>query len=436
MLYQLFRLTEFDGIVVFTFLVISLYRIYSEKMPIKKAITYFSVSLFLYVLLQYGTYLLPISKYPHHYWYNFLLQLFIPLITSEIFLGGYFAGKLIYSLFYVSFIQLYKIVWSPLYMVEGTIPQSLYVFWDYFSFILLIVLLYLFFIIARKSIPKIHANIRKKLVFLAYFPIALLIYYSVYSMDIPLFEFYSDAILALTILPALPILYDLFLTTVEAYEDQRMLDRALTETQAQIYRYRYSLEIDERIKKERHELKNNYLYIQTLLHEKKYDELNTYSNESIGEKMDSITSVSTGNLMIDYILNRKISEAQKHHIKIYTEISLPSDITVNDESFCTIFLNLFNNAMEACQYVESPDIHILLKVVQDYLCCEIKNKADIDKVLANPDLETTKDDSESHGLGLKIVGETISRCDGIFQTSLEGNYFIAKFMMPVREESK
>ena len=53
MLYSLFRQTEFDGIVVFIFLVISLYRIYSEKMPVKKAVTYFSVSLLLYVVLQY-----------------------------------------------------------------------------------------------------------------------------------------------------------------------------------------------------------------------------------------------------------------------------------------------------------------------------------------------------------------------------------------------
>ena len=101
---------------------------------------------------------------------------------------------------------------------------------------------------------------------------------------------------------------------------------------------------------------------------------------------------------------------------------------------CTIFLNLFNNAMEACQYVNSPDIHILLKVVQDYLCCEIKNKADMNAVMSNPDLETTKADSENHGLGLKIVEETISDCDGIFQTSVDGNYFIAKFMMPVKED--
>ncbi len=251
-----------------------------------------------------------------------------------------------------------------------------------------------------------------------------------------MFDAYRDAVLALAIIPSLPILYDLFVTTVESYEEQRKLDIALTETKAQIYRYRYSLEIEERIKKERHELKNNYLLIQTLLHEKKYDELSAYLNESIGEKMDNISNVSTGNMMIDYILNRKISEAKKQHIKIYTEITIPNNLTVNDESFCTIFLNLFNNAMEACQNVSYPDIHILLRVVHDYLCCEIKNKANMDSVLSNPELATTKSDSENHGLGLKIVKETISHCDGIFQTSVEGNYFIAKFMIPTIDINK
>lgn len=216
----------------------------------------------------------------------------------------------------------------------------------------------------------------------------------------------------------------------ESFEQQRKLDTALTETKAQIFRYRYSLEIEERIKKERHELKNNYLFIQTLLHEKKYDELNSYINETIGEKMDKISSVSTGNLMLDYILNRKISEAQRNHIKIYTEITLPGNIQIDDESFCTVFLNLFNNAMEACQYVSSPDIHIILKVKENYLCCEIKNKANMDSLRENPELETTKPDSDNHGLGLKIVKETIAGCDGMFQTSVDGNYFTAKFMMP------
>ena len=432
MLYSLFRLTEFDGLAVFIFMVLTLRRIYAPKMPAKDTAVYLGVNLFLYLTLQYATYLLPFSPRPHHYWYSLFLLLIIPFITSIIFLPGHVAGKLLYTLLYVSFVQLYKIVWSPLYSVEGQIPDSQYVFWDILSFVLLIVLLYGFYITTRNTITKISGSVGRKLFLLTYFPVALLLYYAFDLVNIPLFDQYRDAILALAIIPALPILYDLFVTMTESFEQQRRLDTALTETKAQIFRYRYSLEIDERIKKERHELKNNYLFIQTLLHEQKYEELNDYINKSIGEKMDKISSVSTGNLMLDYILNRKISEAQRNHIKIYTEITLPSNIQVDDENFCTVFLNLFNNAMEACEHVSSPDIHIILKVVEKYLCCELKNKANVSDLKENPDLETTKSDSENHGLGLQIVRETIANCDGMFQTSVDGNYFTAKFMMPIK----
>ncbi|WP_029319772.1 sensor histidine kinase [Butyrivibrio sp. AE3004] len=431
MIYDIFRMIEFDGIVIFMFIILSLMRIYSDNMPVKKAVAYISVSMALYFILQYGTYALPFFSQPHHYWYNMVLLIGIPMITSAIFLKGYNIGKFLYTLFFVAFIQLYKVVWGALYSAENSMSRGQYEFFDILSFLLLIVLLYAFYINLRKSIPQVSSRIIRQVLLLTYFPISLLLYYAIDLLDIPAFDEYRDSIMALIILPALPILYSLFATTIYSYEEQRKLDRALTETKAQVHRYRYSLEIDERIKKERHELKNNYLYIQTLLNEKKYDELNKYLTDSIGEKLDNLSDISTGNTMIDYIINRKISEARKQHIKIYTEITLPASILVDDESFCTIFLNLFNNAMEACQKVESPDIHILLKVVQNYLCCEIKNKADLDEINSNPDLSTTKEDSENHGLGLKIVRETVESSDGIFQTLVEGNYFVGKFMLPV-----
>ena len=147
--------------------------------------------------------------------------------------------------------------------------------------------------------------------------------------------------------------------------------------------------------------------------------------------MDEISDVSTGNTMIDYIINRKIIEARKQHIKIYTEIILPKELPVDEEKFCTIFLNLFNNAQEACQNIADPDIHIVMKCVKNYLCCEIRNKVEPEAIKSNPYLQTTKEDSESHGLGLKIVRDAIDECDGIFQTSLSGNYFLSQFMLPL-----
>lgn len=147
--------------------------------------------------------------------------------------------------------------------------------------------------------------------------------------------------------------------------------------------------------------------------------------------MTALSDVSTGNTMIDYVINRKIAEVRKKNIRIYTEIMLPKDISIDEEKFCTVFLSLFGNASDACSRVTDPDIHIVMRCAKNYLCCEIKNKADMAGVSANPELRTTKKDDQNHGFGLKIVRETLSECDGIFSTATEGNYFISKFMMPM-----
>ena len=137
--------------------------------------------------------------------------------------------------------------------------------------------------------------------------------------------------------------------------------------------------------------------------------------------------------MIDYLVNRKIAEAQKKHIRIYTEILLPKDVSVDEDRFSTVFLNIVNNAIEACEGIENPDIHISLKCIKDYFCCEVSNKTNPDEIINNPQLNTTKKDKANHGLGLKIVKETIEECNGIFKTELKGNYFWAKFMLPLKQ---
>ncbi|MBQ7613536.1 MAG: GHKL domain-containing protein [Butyrivibrio sp.] len=431
MFYSFYRQWELDGLALFLFQIITLYTMFGKKHEKKAFISFASISLLSYVVLYYATYLLPFTTRPHLYWYYFFLNFTLSMIISYFLPLGSFSGKFLYILFNLSFIQIYKIAWSPFYDLENIISGKLYGILDVFSIILLLGLLTLFFFMFKGTIPKINNDIGANPYLMAYFPVALLIFYALNLLHVPFVSKYNDAMLAITILPSLPILYNLLITIVNSYEERRLLDRALTETQAQVFRYRYSLELDERIRKERHELKNNYLYIQTLLDEKRYDDIAQYLEKTIGQKMDDISDVSTGNAMIDYIINRKIIEVRKQHIKIYTEVMLPKDLSIDEEKFCTIFLNLFNNAVEACAKTESPDIHIVLKCVKNYLCCEIRNKADQNAILANPDLKTTKDDKENHGLGLKIVNETIAECDGIFSTSMEGNYFVSQFMLPM-----
>jgi signal transduction histidine kinase len=435
MLYHFFRLAELEGVIIYTILLLVLLKLFPGTGRGNMRVKYLSSGFLGFFAIYYGTYLLPFSGHPHPYWMYFVICMGIPLISSHFFLDGIIYEKFTYILFYVSFIQLYKMVCSPLYSLEGIISDTLYQSLDITTNLILILLMLLiayFFVHYPLKLTKGLMNPRFFLITL--FPVVLLVYYGITLLDIPFGQIYKDALIALIILCVLPAIYFMVASLTRSFDEQRKLDRALTDTQAQIFRYRYSLELEERIKKERHELKNNYLYIRSLLEKRQLHELEEYLDNEIGEKMDELSAVSTGNTMIDYLVNRKIAEAQKKHIRIYTEILLPKDISIDEDRFSTIFLNIINNAIEACEGIEKPDIHISLKCIKNYFCCEVSNKTNPDKILGNPQLNTTKKDKENHGLGLKIVKETIDECNGIFKTELKGNYFWAKVMIPMDVE--
>lgn len=431
MLYDFYRFSELDGLILYSILVIVLLKIFPTAIVKNGRIKYLTTCFLAFLLLYHGTYFLPFTHRPHPYWVYFIVNLCIPLISSHLFLDGLIYEKFTYILFYISFIQLYKMVCSPLYELEGIIPDVRYESLDLATnFLLAVIMAFIGYFFIKYPLKLSKDLMRPRYFLITLFPVLLLVYYGITLLNIPFGQIYKDAIIALIILAVLPVIYHMVVSLTRSFDEQRKLDKALTETQAQIFRYRYSLELEERIKKERHELKNNYLYIRSLLEKKKYTELEEYLDNEIGEKMDEISAVSTGNTMIDYLVNRKIAEAQKKHIRIYTEVLLPKDVSVDEDRFSTVFLNIVNNAIEACDGIENPDIHISLKCIKDYLCCEVSNKTTPDRIMNNPQLATTKKDKENHGLGLKIVRETIEESNGIFKTELKGNYFWAKFMLP------
>lgn len=71
------------------------------------------------------------------------------------------------------------------------------------------------------------------------------------------------------------------------------------------------------------------------------------------------------------------------------------------------------------------------RIAPGYLTCRISNRVSKDVMETNPELHTTKADAGNHGYGLKIVRETVTRCDGMLQMDTEHGYFTAKVMLPL-----
>ena len=159
--------------------------------------------------------------------------------------------------------------------------------------------------------------------------------------------------------------------------------------------------------------------------------LEDFLDKEIGSQMQSLSEISSGNLLMDYILTSKIQEAHKLDIKTYVEVLVPENLPISDDNLCTILLNLLDNAIEASSQEENPDIQIIIKCNGNYLICRILNKVSSDILKENPSLATTKEDKDFHGQGLNIVKDTVKKNNGIFRYAIEGDYFCVTVMMPL-----
>lgn len=433
-----------DSFIIFSFLSYTLMILYGFRTTfnnIRRKLPAFSALYIVFTMLIYTSLRHFFSTFHQKitgstqtpYWLYFLCVIFLSIMCAHISLAGTLFSKLVYVLYFMTFIQLYKMICSPLYLQAEIMNPLFYKILDFTTGVLLYILLFLLSKLFRKiNLSTPFSLSPSKAALILYFPTGFLLFFGI-SSSTDIYENWQIAILSGILLTNLPIIYYFLATIIHSYEDQRKLDDALTQTRTQLARYRYSLEVQEQVKKERHELKNNYFYIQTLLADKKYDQLDTYISQAIGEKMSKLTDIQTGNTLIDYLLNRKIQEAQKFHIKTYTEIIIPDQLSINEEVLCTILLNLLDNAIEASKQEDTPDIQIVIKCVQNYLLCKISNNVNSNILAENPDLVTSKADASNHGLGIKIIRSAVESQNGLLNFECEKGYFIASVMLPFNQ---
>jgi len=125
----------------------------------------------------------------------------------------------------------------------------------------------------------------------------------------------------------------------------------------------------------RHDYHN---HIQTL---KAYRTLgqNIEIDDYLNKLDDDLTSVDTvfktGNIMIDAILNSKISLAQNKKIEVNATAIVPKVLPVSEIDLCVILGNLLDNAMEASLKLAEKDriIRVYIDVFNEYLYISVTN---------------------------------------------------------------
>lgn len=191
----------------------------------------------------------------------------------------------------------------------------------------------------------------------------------------------------------------------------------------------------EDTRKYSHDMKNHFLYMRTLLQDKKYKELKQYFDQYC-DGFESITPiVNTGNNVIDNVLNIENQRANKVGAKLDIQVCVPNTLGVNETDLCCLLMNLLDNAVEACAKVEANkrNVSINIYVKQEFLFIFIGNPAGENIPDGTVGIrESTKDDKNSHGYGMKIVSDIIEKYNGMIKYKVADGQFNAEAMLSLQ----
>ena len=197
-------------------------------------------------------------------------------------------------------------------------------------------------------------------------------------------------------------------------------------------------ESGENLRKLRHEVKNQYAYIRMLLEQKDYARAEEFFGEMSMRANPTFSWVSSGNELIDDIVNLEVSKARAVGVEISSRIAVPAELPYEEIDLCSLLMNLLDNAIEACEAAggnagdAAGEKVVRLGIVADQGALVV--------TVANPSarrphfseggaLETTKKGREGHGYGTSIIKGIAEKYEGTADFSYKEGEFTARVML-------
>lgn len=244
----------------------------------------------------------------------------------------------------------------------------------------------------------------------------------------------SATYLTITVLLVFVNIFAYIMMRVAARATQSaMRERAANTIQTlQQEQYRQMLERGEETRRWKHDINNHISTGVELIRSGKSDEAADYLTKVLGSVKESTFIIQSGNTVLDAILSAKLNECHNNGIKVSIEASIP-DVLVNDIDTCTIFGNLFDNAINACKLLPEAErkLQFTMKPGENFTAITLVNP-----VPQQSDEQTWKRErkGELHGVGLSQVQRVADKYNGLFEYGVKGDKWTAKVAIPTPKD--
>lgn len=182
----------------------------------------------------------------------------------------------------------------------------------------------------------------------------------------------------------------------------------------------------------RHDYHNHIQVLKAHMEMKDYEEASSYLDMLNHDLSTVDTVIKTGNVMVDAILNSKLSMMKEKNIHIDVTAIVPSEVPFSGIDLSVLIGNLLDNAMEACVKQENEDnrfIRIYIDIVKKQLYIAITNSMDGRAKKAGMKYLSSK--GGIHGFGLLRIDGIVRKYGGFINRQNEEGVFATEVMLPI-----
>ena len=218
--------------------------------------------------------------------------------------------------------------------------------------------------------------------------------------------------------------------TTASYELEMINSRKELEEQ----KYTELRELYDSLALTRHDLKDHLIYIEALISQKRYDEANNYIRDRKSEISDSRRIKVTGDRLLDYIINSKLSHRKDITLVVSGRIEpLPR---IEELDLVSLYGNILDNAIEGTEGCEEKYIELSFSLTGNYQSVICKNTVPSSVLKNNAGLATTKRDKKAHGYGIKSIRRVVDKYSGLIEFSEVDGRFCVQVAFPVKERER
>ena len=195
-------------------------------------------------------------------------------------------------------------------------------------------------------------------------------------------------------------------------------------------KYEESMSLWTSAQKIRHDFKNHMIAISTMIESGKAQECQTYINEYFLTLKNTKSFSQSGNAVLDYLIDSKLSNLENTQIVIAGSVGDLSDI--QDTDLASLMGNILDNAIEAQENNKNKYIELSFSKHNNTRIIVCKNSITQSVLKYNRTLQSTKK-GHGHGYGSKIIAEIVKKYNGIVHYFEEENLFGIQIILPDKD---